>query len=880
MAVVHYGDGTEYGDGVAFYGRISADLAADQTTFHRETGLIVKIIDERTNRWELINSVGSQNGGDYKDVPEFTGTNVSRTQKYWSYRGQAAVCVLDNGNIVRVRNDVDNQQIYIQTITDPTDAAQWQAWTLLYSGLNYTVAVAADGNTAIVYHAKADGLYRNNSLVWSMANITGVRCHKDANGKPVKDKLWVTVVTNGMYSPFVPGVVVRKFDAYYTENVVTTAPEQVAWNFLWYRHSNRSIARDDGTIIRLSSFPMFTPYGVNSGESLSVEICASTSVLRTQSNGPRLIRGVSGDWGHSYLSLLDVTRCSDGFYYTFSSEIHVDDDWEQSGDWGIVWQRSKDGIVWSEPVHTGVSRYAGCFEKDGYLYIVGNGHVWRRPTTAVEYDVSDFVPQVDWDSPRDNQPGSGQLTIANPDGINDGLLDLSDRRIVIQPGMKTSTGEYEFASLEDFWIKKITRQVDGNINRLQVDFGNIWARTENPIRDVMNFVGRTEYLDWRTDGTPNQPFAYYFDNSELTEPRVQGAGLVAGGKVLWTGWKGLNPWFSISFENTPTLNLYFRHVDDYNYMKLVYNGSTVKLYEVSNYGTPESEADDEGNRASTTVEIGSASCTGATRLGVRVRWKYFDIYKNGVLLTTFYDETPILNRVGYVGWEGDTGYQVSNFGFSDLEYNFTSKELIRQALAMADYHDVIVSNATAKQYDLMWGPQTDLPTISDALRNLLEAEKLELIWRDGFIEVGQFKEVGALKRIEDRIIRTEEVSDGNRRINLADVDGNEDSWLEVDEADAQARDRMINAYYDLPELLTSDEVRLRAIEEIRRSTLGESPGGTVPLYFDLWRMDPIEWVDNAGNVKQVRIEGIRVMINQGTEPSQRQELDTSLIEND
>lgn len=873
MAVIHYGDGTLYGQADAYYGRISSDLAAAQTTVVRETGLVAKIIDERVNRWEAINTVGEQDPRKYKDTPGLTGRLIAQTQRYWSYRGQADVCVLDNGNVVRVRIDIDDLNVYVQTITDPSDPTQWQAWTLLYTGPNYAVGIAPDVNAYIVYHAKAGGLYRNNVLVWAQNDVQHVRCHKGTDGRQVKDRLWINTVQAGMFSPDEPGLSVRKFDYFYTENVVTTTPTEVAWNFLWYRHSNRSIARTDGKIIRLSSFPLFSAHGINSGESVTMELCDSTSVLRTQSNGPRLIRGVPGDWGHSYVALNDVTKASDGFYYLFCTEVHVDNDWEFSSSPGIsvVWQRSKDGIVWSEPTHVGFNpSIAGVFESAGYLYLCGNGSVYRRPTTSIEYNISNFIPKVQWDSPRDNQPGSGQLTIANPGGVNNGLMDLSDRRLIIQPGMKTASGAFEFVSLDDFWIRKIRRVVDGNTNRLEVDFGNVWSRLDNQIRDVMNFVGVTEVHDWHANGQ-NEPFNYYFDSTQSTEPTVEGNQLVAGGKVLWTAWKGFNPFFSISFVNSPsTFNLYFRHVDDNNYMKLVYNGSTVRLYEVSNYGNA---------AGSITVEIGSAACTGATRLGIRCRWKYYDIYKNDVLLTTFYDDSPIINRIGYVGWEGDAGYKVNRFDFVDLEYNYTSNELIRQALAMADYHDVIVGSTATKQYALMWGPQTDLPTLSDALRNLLEADKLELIWRDGFVEVGQFKSVGALKRIENRIIQTEEVSDGNRRINLSNVDGNEDTWFEVDQPDARARDRMINAYFDLPELLTEDEVRARAIEEIRRSAMAEAPGGLVPLFFDLWRMDPIEWVDNSGNVKQVRIEGIRVMINQSDKPSQRQELDMSLLEN-
>lgn len=868
MAVVHYGDGTLYGDADAYYGRISADLQAAQDTQSRETGLIVKLIDERVNRWEDVLPDADQNPTKYSKTPGLTGVTVSMTQLYWSYRGQAALCVLDNGNLVRVRIDIDDLNVYYQEITDASVAAQWEAWTLLYTGPNYAITVAPNGNNFVVYHAKSNGVYRNNVLEWAAENIYNIRVHRGTDGRQELDKLWIGQVQGGMLSTARQRV--RKFDWYYTSDIETVTPVEVPWNYAWYRHGNASIAVNATDAIRISTYPMYAPFAINSGESLLTER-VKISTLGTELKGPRLIRGLPGEWGHNYVSGADIFKLSDGYYYLFYTEIHVDDNWEFSSypEINFVWQRSKDGEVWSEPVHTAHVGwgFAGVAEQNGYLYLCGNGSVYRRPITAVEYDISDFVPEVSWDSPRDNQSGSGQMRVANPDDVNAEILPLSDRRIVIQPGIKTDAG-YEFVSMDDFWIRSIRREMDGEINRLRIDFGNVWSRLENPLRDVYNFVGRTDYQDWQTGGV-NEPFNYYFDGT--SEPSVSSTNqLVTSGKVLWTAWKGLNPNFHVSFASSPNnFTLYFRHYDDNNHLKLVYDGEAVKLYEVSNMLI---EDGDE-------VLIDSASCSGATRLGVRCRWKYFDIYKNGTLLTTFYDDSPILNRIGYVGWEGDGAYSVSNFDFTDLEFNYTSKDLIRQALAIGDYHDTIVGSATAKQYALLWGPQTDLPTAADALRNLLEAEKLELIWRDGIIEVGQFKETGAYKTIENRIIQTEEIQSGMRRINLANVDGNEHTWFETDIEDAIARDRMINAYYDLPELLTKDEVRKRAQEEIRRSAMSEAPGGNVPMFFDLWRMDPVLWVDNAGNEKLVRIEGIQVTINQSDKPSQRETLDTSLIEN-
>lgn len=866
MAVVHYGDGTLYGQADAFYGRISADISAAQDTQVRETGLIVKIIDERSNRWETILADADQSPEAYKNTPGMNNRAASMTQNYWSYRGQAGVCILDNGTIVRVRVDVDDLNIYYQEITDPTNVAQWSSWTLLYTGPYYSVAIAPDVNTYIVYGSKSDGVYRNNVKQWTATEIMGIVVHCGVDGRQQKENLWIKRAQPGAYNA--DRLQVRKFDWYHTSNITTTTPQQVVWNYQWSRSDVTSILLANGTVARITSYPMYAPHAQNAGESMGAEIVASGSAMRTQLAGPRLIRGMPSEWGHNHVSGALITKLSDGYYYLFYKEIHVDNDYEFSSSPAIalVWQRSKDCLAWSEPVHTSHDEWAlaGVVEKDGYAYLCGNGSVHRRPTTSTEYEITDFVPQVEWDSPRDNQTGSGKMVVANPEDVNSEILDLSDRRIVVQPGIKTAAG-YEFVSLDDFWIRKVSRIMDGSINRLNVDFGNIWVRLENPLRDVHNFVGKTLYRDWYSD-TQNEAFNYYFDSSD--EPEVEDNGLIASGRVLWTAWKGMNPYFAVNFNKSP-FSLYIRYEDEHNYLELSYNGSSVRLTEVSNKRVEAGEA----------VIIGTASASGVTRLGIRARWKYFDIYTNGTLLTTFTDETPILNRLGYVGWMHDGPYTVWAFDFEDLEYDYTSKELIRQALALGDYHDAIISNSDTRQYALMWGQQTDLATPADGLRSLLELEKLELIWRDGLIHVGQFKETAPYKIIEDRIIRTEHANEGNHRINLALVDGNDSTWLQVDLDDATARDRMINAYFDLPELETEEATRERALEEIRRSALSETPGGLVPLFFDLWRMDPIEWVDNAGNSRLVRIEGIQVTINQSTQPSQRQQLDTSLIEN-
>jgi hypothetical protein len=241
---------------------------------------------------------------------------------------------------------------------------------------------------------------------------------------------------------------------------------------------------------------------------------------------------------------------------------------------------------------------------------------------------------------------------------------------------------------------------------------------------------------------------------------------------------------------------------------------------------------------------------------------------------------PVIN-LGYIGWNAGTsdgpGLTIYNFAHHNWDQHIGSQFMIKQMLAMGDYHDVVVGGPNGKQAFLVWGPQTDIRSPADALRQLLDAEKLDLVWRDGVITVGQFTATAPIRTLQNELISTEYMEEAARRLNLVIVDGNEHSWFEADGADSRIRDRQIVGYFDIPELATQSDVRNRATEELRRSAAGQSPGALLPLQFDLWRMDPITIIDSLGDSKNVRIEGIRVTINQSTEPSQREELDTSLI---
>lgn len=856
MPVTIYGDSSLYGDVDAIYGRISAELAAAQAAHVRETGLIVQVIDERLNAWEEF--AGTNLPWNYRD---FNDGAPIYTLPYYSYRGGAAVCKLDNGNIIRVRNgsdaDVDDRQIWVQTITDPTVAAQWESWSVLYSGTHYSCTIVPlTASTYAVYHAKSDGLYRNNSKVWEPSEGSVSRFHPVGPSHP--NAGWAVVIRHDTTSN---PTVTRTMDLYYTSDITSVTPTEDRTNFRWFRNGVAPIELDDGRVAKIQILPyFFSPRSEGAGYALFAQI--KTSVTNPDITQPYLIRGIGGGGGKNWYSGPKVFRLSDGFYYMTVNEAHqVAKGIAPTTDIGTItaWCRSKDLLHWSEPV-VGPSGCAGMVEDDDYVYWCDNGVVYRRPV-AVTYDISNYVPEVSLEMPRDNQSSTGTVQVANPSNVNNYLRDLADQQIIIKAGIKIpDSGTYEYGQFDRFWVKQANQVVEGEKNRLTLTIGNVLDRLENELKDVYNFVGVTEWEDWKT-GKRNQPFNYFFNTD--TSPSVDdNHRLSTRGIVLWTGWKGLNFDASARFSSiTGNMAMVGRYVDARNHLKMRRTGTTLQLIELV-------------DNVESIVDFWTVP-TGNFTLRWRLEFNHYQVWINGEPESS--GEALFENyKPGYVGFQA-TSYKVANFVFKDLEHPLTFANLIKTALALGDVHDVIVSGGTSKAYALIWGPQTDIQTAADGLKTAMETDKLQLIWRNGSVEVGKFNDASVVKTVQDRIIESERADEPNRRINYAVVDGNEHSWIALDLADNFRRGRSIVDYEDLPELLTQEDVKNRAREMIRKSTLGASPGGTTPLYFDICRMDHLLWIDNTGNEDVVRVEGITIEINQSTTPSQRMTFDNSLI---
>ena len=846
--------------------RISAELSAAQLARVRETGLKVAVRNDPTAEWEYLAGETIQPSFFEPVAGDFSANDL----EYYLYRGFAGMALLDNGNIYRVRlgNPADNtdRKLYAQTITAPGTGSQWETWAQLYSGNHYgTVAVKANGSSPIVYHAKSDGIYRNNVKQWEPAAAAG----KAFGFIPIENQLdagWVIVLLNTDGDPY------PTFDLWYTPDLTSDDPERDHSNYRWRnRPALIGLLLNTGKIARLQSGQIYhDSRDLDHGTALWYQ--EQTSLSNRELSEPRVLRGIGGGAGQNRYTSFGLLQASDGFYYLHAGESYkqiVDGVEDYGTNLGLLrtWSRSKDLVNWTEAsVGPGIvdsNGFAGVVEVGGFVYWADNGQVWRRPADYEDIQIEDFIPAISFEIPPENQEGRGEATVANPDGVNDWLLELSDRQLIIEPGLKVATGSFEFSQFGPFNLRYCTRQIDGEINRIKMIFGDPWSRLGRPLKDTFNFVGRLNWRDWSA-GKRNKAFNYYFDND--SNP-TQGDHLTTNGLVIFTGWKGHNPDVAAKFispNDNPALIL--RYTDSNNYIRVRRAGGELRLHEI---------IDGEANLIDSANVSGPNTCT----IRAVLKWNRYWLYFNDVEVMSG-QQVWKRNLPGYVGFLVNGAYELSHFELEDWEYNFKLSDLIQTALALADFHDVSVSGANEKAYALIWGPNTDLPTAADALRQLMVGLKLQLAYRDNQLVISKFTDQSIIHDLNNLIISTDEENENQQRINVAVVDGNEHFWIHVDAGLIKEMNYQAVAKFDLPELLDLGAVKARAQEEITNGNKGQIPSGLIPLLFDLWRMDFVLWTDNAGNQKLVRVEGYSVEINQSRTPFQRMKLTTGLPSND
>lgn len=867
-----YGSGL-YGSGL--YGLLSESFETAQNTQVRQTGLRVRIIDEQLNAWEEIV------GGQAKTHEGLSGGASSWMQSYFAYRLQMDMCVLSNGTIVRVRNGdgtSGDRQIYVQEITDPTNVSQWTTWSLLYSGTHYAVSVQpATSSTYHVYSAKSDGLYKNNSKKIDGDGI--VRIDKVVSRV---DAMYVTLVARDALDNH------RYYDMKYVEDIDSGSWADDRWNYRWYRNDITAIENAEGQLVRIQVAAFYNDArDVSVAESMVVSFAADYTTGENPNVAPRLIRGFSGQAGYNAIAQPAVMFCSDGFYYLFYGEIRKDADGDTAVSMSTVyWQRSKDLKYWSEPIAIGYSSmrmgsYNANFqvvELDDYLYLANNGDVWRRPLDITTLELSNYIPTVQMNIASIQDGGGAEFTVANPNGLWDDIVTMGDKKVTIEPAIFNSeTGEYEFEEQGIWWLKNVTKQVDGNIRRLNVTCYDFAERLENPLRDVYNFVGQTQWDDFGL-GKRNKLFNYYLrggkskfmndydDDGNLRSIYYYAYRISDYHTALLTAWKGHNFDASVRYRGGSLANrrfgLVYRWADSRNFYWARVNDDTLELVRMR----------DGDVDIMDTYSIGSAPSNPTIRVVTEFGFHY--VYLNGTLRITYNEVLPT-TKPGYVGirFFGNNGSYTTmgadRFTMTSWEINHTTETLVKTALAMADFHDVSAGGAgDAQQLAVVWGPQSDIANPLQALRSLFEQNKLEMSWRNGQLEVGKFTDTESQRTFENDITRFELTEQNGKRVNLAVVDGREDTYIEIDGVDTRQRGRQVVSYSDVPELDTTEKVRDRAREEVRRGVVGSKYQGESRLYFGLSRMDLTTWVDGAGVEYYLRIEQMEININQSTEPRQ------------
>lgn len=872
MAVIVYGDGTKYNAAGAQYGRIGSGLLNAQALRSRQTGLRVSIKDEQLNAWVLHAGTRAYptTGLGYGLYYPNNGAYKPYEIEHAGARGRSDMAVKANGDIVRVRNgnpaDVSDRQLWIQTITDPSTAAQWTSWSVQYSGNHYgsnTIEIAGDGTTVLIYHCKSDGMYRNNSLVINNSSLrTGDKAIYYFPVKGDADRGWLMAVGKDSIDN------ASRYNLYYVTNAATGAMSWDPLLSLTWKMFYLAAIKDGDTLHCLVSAPLHANTRATSqGQELSY---FSKSISTGEMSPFRPIRGIGGGSGVNYITGPRVVRLSDGYYYYTAFEWHRPliggGNPATSLGYGFpVWARSKDMMNWSEPVvgppmTNAWGFIAGLTESEGYVYMADSEEVWRRPIGTVTTDISNYVPELEFEIPRDNQSGTGSVKVANPAGVNNLLQSKSDTEIVIEPGLLTASGQYEYTTFDRFFIQQVNQENQGKVNRLNLTITNLWGRLETTMRDVTNLIGQFVWDDFAAN-CRNQAFNYFFDSDVNPTVSATTYKMTTDGLVLATMWRGHNPDVTATFSDfTGNPAIIVKYSDIQNYVYAEYNGAAITLKEIA---------------AGVESTIDSTGASGSpTKIRVQIKNCQYKVWYGDVLKLSGSYEWKI-RLPGYVGFQGTT-FDLSNVHIEDWEYPLYLNELAKLAIAMGDFHDVLITSGTGgKAVAITWGPQTDLSTPADALRSILETEKLQLIWRNNSVEVGRFDDRTVIKTIRDEVIESDIIDEAERRINFVAIDGNEHYWIQVDPEDMKTRGRMVVAYFDLPELLDQASVTNRALEEIKRSAQGSSKGGTTPLFFDLWRMDAVTWVDNEGNSQTVRIEGYSVSINQSTAPHQRQTFDTS-----
>jgi hypothetical protein len=117
-------------------------------------------------------------------------------------------------------------------------------------------------------------------------------------------------------------------------------------------------------------------------------------------------------------------------------------------------------------------------------------------------------------------------------------------------------------------------------------------------------------------------------------------------------------------------------------------------------------------------------------MSVDFRWSKIKIEINfgAVILEHTLVSPPLL-----VGFVGTTSREISVFQLHEWHATLNTKEMLRIMLAYADEHEIELEideeTSAATMIDMNLGPQEDLDTPEKVLRQVLEASRLQILWR-------------------------------------------------------------------------------------------------------------------------------------------------------
>lgn len=719
----------------------------------RQTAAIGRVIDNNLNSWEDFAGIDLNVDVVYQF---FAGDTAIYDQNYWTYRGQAGVAArTTDGAIVRARigdGSALDRTVYRQIITDPTDAASWESWTQLYTGSHYAIAVIADATAGAGYriiHAKSDGLYVDNVLKITEPGIVKIKpmfnsplqvyyqtVEQDVDGGPTH-RWWVT------------------------RDVTVGSRVGEAANYRWYRSDMVALqsAVDPEFYYRFRSMaheaasrdPM-------ASQSLTIEWVHDPDGTDTDFNqyeNVRFLKGPSGHAGYKTIENLQIakftgTDIDTSGHFLFYNERHFDIAGNVSSNLKnpLFWSHWRDYPWYSSmptPVGYSIWGFAGVVEWGDYIYLCGNGRVLRRPKDKVQIDLTNYLLDGSYSIPRDNQKATGNLILPNPGNVLGAQLNLSDTeeaastgyRLELAIGQKApGDNSYTYKRDEDWWVsslRKIRAQQEGGTKeRLEIGLANFWDRLENPFLDTVSIPGKMEWNDWQEDA-PNQLYNYSNDTDEFNESVPlegwiglrtvhSGTGAISGlgGKsiTLFAGWRGENAYVRLLLWEDGGVVFRYQDAENFYYAKFV-AGDKITLIVYAD-GNP------------TTLASETISATGPTWLTVDFRWGRvrIDVDFDATVLGPLTLVDPEI-YTGFVGW---VCAEVGNFTLNEWNSRITTGEIIKTLLAYANEYDAELEldeeTAAAPIMDMILGPQSDLKSPEQAFRQVLEASKLQVVWKE------------------------------------------------------------------------------------------------------------------------------------------------------